>query len=88
MLYYYQTIEKPDEEAFEEAFYKIKSNVAPIENLAKHIARNYYEYHAGWGEVEYGPLKIIIFDNNKNEIGRFTIDVEFNPSFWVEKIGG
>jgi len=66
--------------------YEIESVwVSDIEHVAKQAAENYHSNHDGW-ECSW-PLTFIIWDLEGIELGRFSVDRDYDPIFYARQIG-
>lgn len=57
-----------------------------LEDAAETAASDYHHHHNGW-ESSW-PLTFIIFDENRNELGRWMVEREARPVFCAERIKG
>lgn len=60
------------------------------ESLAEECAEDYLHNHDGWEHTSWhmDPMEFWIYDENKKFIGKFDVQLEYNPSFYARRVNG
>ena len=54
--------------------------------IASDAAEKEYDNHDGWEWMEGGVDELVLLREDKSEIGRFSVKVEFDPEFYATEI--
>lgn len=59
-----------------------------VEWLVEEISKNYFYNHDGWeiANTWEGGITIAVWDDNKNFVGKFESQLEYEPTFMISKV--
>lgn len=84
MLYYATEDSLEDLFEYESFLYLDKADRRHLTNLGRCMAEDFFHSHDGW-EASW-PITFHIFDGKKELIGKVSVSMETEPSFWAVEV--
>lgn len=90
MIFYYDILENYNPENVldvNEAFTFYSDFIFEIEDVVHDMAKDYMNNHDGWEhDQDSWPLTFCVWNDKKEHVGDYSVDLEYEPTFYVNKI--